>query len=388
MMNRSLLIILFLFSTLSLYSQTEKFSFSGYVKDLFMYYNPKKLVESDGKDISYNLIHNRLNSKWYVNDNLTVCAELRNRLFMGELIERYAGFKDIIAGDGGFVDMSFNVASGDKWFLNSTLDRLYIDYSFGKWQFTLGRQRINWGVNLVWNPNDIFNAYSYFDFDYEEKPGTDAFKLQYYSTETSSLELVYKLGDNADEMSLAGMYRFAKWEYDFQLIGGWVGKDIVVGGAWAGDIKGAGFRGEFSYFTPRESSSAGSSSFVGSVSGDYTFTSQLYIHSGVLFNSAGTTAKAGGRDLLIDRDLSARNLSFAQFSVFGQLSFPFSPLLRFDISSIVNPCDGSLFVNPGVSYSLSDNIDVMLTAQIFRGKEDSEFGNYGHIYYARLKCSF
>jgi hypothetical protein len=62
----------------------------------------------------------------------------------------------------------------------------YLDYTAGKWQFRVGRQRINWGVNLVWNPNDVFNSFSYFDFDYEERPGSDAVRVQYYTGTTSS----------------------------------------------------------------------------------------------------------------------------------------------------------------------------------------------------------
>ncbi len=385
---RFILVILFLLLCNVSVSQSDNISINGYVKDLFMYYNPKKLDEVEGKDIYYNLIHNRINLKYFANNKLTFSTEVRNRLFMGALVNQYPDFKDIINKDKGFVDLSYNMAGGNNWFMNTTIDRFYVDYTSGKWQITFGRQRINWGVNLVWNPNDVFNAFSYFDFDYEEKPGTDALKLQYYIAATSSVELVYKLGENSDEMALAGMYRLAKWNYDFQLIGGWVGRDIVIGGAWAGDIKGAGFRGEFSYFTPKESGTGLNSAFVASVSGDYTFTSQLYIHGGVLFNSSGTTGKAGGVDLLIDRDISPRNLSFARYSLFAQTTYPVTPLLRFDFSSIVNPGDGSLFINPGASYSLSDNMGIMLTTQLFFGESDSEFGNYGQIYYARLKWSF
>jgi hypothetical protein len=49
------------------------------------------------------------------------------------------------------------------------------------------------------------------------------------------------------------MYRFAKFKTDFQFLGGWMGKDYVLGGGWSGDIKGGGFRGEVSWFIPRES---------------------------------------------------------------------------------------------------------------------------------------
>ena len=54
------------------------------------------------------------------------------------------------------------------------------------------RQRINWGQTLVWNPNDIFNAYSYFDFDYIERPGSDAIRLQYYPDYSSAIEMAVK----------------------------------------------------------------------------------------------------------------------------------------------------------------------------------------------------
>lgn len=33
---------------------------------------------------------------------------------------------------------------------------------------------------MAWNPNDWFNTYNYFDFDYEERPGTDAIRVRVY----------------------------------------------------------------------------------------------------------------------------------------------------------------------------------------------------------------
>ena len=58
----------------------------------------------------------------------------------------------------------------------------------------IGRQRINWGVNLAWNPNDLFNAYSLIDFDYQERPGSDAIRFQYYMGDLSVLNLQYNPG--------------------------------------------------------------------------------------------------------------------------------------------------------------------------------------------------
>ncbi|MEZ4983057.1 MAG: hypothetical protein R2769_16025 [Saprospiraceae bacterium] len=60
------------------------------------------------------------------------------------------------------------------------LDRLFVQYTYKQFEARLGRQRINWGISTIWNPNDIFNAYNFSDFDYEERPGSDAMLLKYY----------------------------------------------------------------------------------------------------------------------------------------------------------------------------------------------------------------
>ena len=95
----------------------------------------------------------------------------------------------MIGSDQGFVDLSWNILNEQSFFLNTTIDRLWVDLNYGKFQARIGRQRINWGQTLVWNPNDIFNAYSFFDFDYIERPGSDAVRLQYYPGSSSALKL-------------------------------------------------------------------------------------------------------------------------------------------------------------------------------------------------------
>ena len=134
-----------------------------------------------GPFINDNLIHNRLNFKGYVNENITFAAEFRNRLFTGDMVR----IGPVIFGDDRQMIRAGSICHGiflneQSFFLNTTVDRLWVDFNYGKFQARVGRQRINWGQTLVWNPNDIFNAYSFFDFDYVERPGSDAVRLQYY----------------------------------------------------------------------------------------------------------------------------------------------------------------------------------------------------------------
>ena len=101
-------------------------------------------------------------------------------------------YSDLIGTDQGWVDLSWNLLDEQSFFLNTTIDRLWVDLNYGKFQARIGRQRINWGQTLVWNPNDIFNVYSFFDFDYVERPGSDAIRLQYYPDSSSALNLQLK----------------------------------------------------------------------------------------------------------------------------------------------------------------------------------------------------
>lgn len=367
-------------------------AFYGYVKELSMYYHPvEPLPVTATKTLDYlflNQIHNRLNFKWYANSKLTLALEARNRVFFGQMVREFPGYGDYVDTDNGYIDLQTVLITQNSWFLHTMLDRAWIDYTSGKWQVRAGRQRINWETNLVWNPNDVFNTFSYFDFDYEERPGTDGLRIQYYSSVTSSAELVYKLGRNSNETAIAGMYRFLKSSYDIQFLGGWVGKDYVFGGGWSGDIKGAGFRGEATWFKPRDKNDSNNfESLVASVSADYTFTNSLYLHFATLYNSHGTTGDAGGRSFFAP-DISAKMLSYGKYQLFAQTSFPFTPLLTADLSAMLNPCDGSSFIGPSLAYSIGDNWEVMLNGQLFFGKDGTEYGDYGQAIFGRIKWAF
>lgn len=391
-MKQISIIFLLILLTIQVNSQSKKITLNGYIKDLGMYYKPVspiQISETDSLDFLFlNQIHNRLNFRWYTTNSLSFALEARNRLFFGQMIREFPDYKDIVNNDEGYLNLGMIIASGDSWFLHSAIDRAWADYSIDKWQVRVGRQRINWGVNLVWNPNDIFNTFSYFDFDYEERPGTDAVKIQYYTGVTSSAQLVYKIGRYKNETAIAGMYRFLTGSTDFQFLGGWAGKDYVFGGGWSGDIKGGGFRGEFSYFLPTSKNNDSKQAFVASVSGDYTLKNSLYLHSAILFNSNGKTGDAGGDRGIFNQDLSAKMLSLGMYNLFGQISYPVTPLFSGNFTVIMNPLDQSSFLGPSLTYSIGNNWEIMVNGQLFLGGTGTEYGDYGQAVYGRIKWSF
>ena len=129
-----------------------------------------------------HLIHNRLNFKGYLGNNLSMGIEIRNRSF---------GDVPTIQGDNGLIDMSYFIIREDKVAFNSMIDRLWVKYQYKKIELSVGRQRVNWGVNTIWNNNDLFNAYNFIDFDYIERPGSDVIRFIYTGDNLTSFEIVY-----------------------------------------------------------------------------------------------------------------------------------------------------------------------------------------------------
>ena len=178
------------------YAQEEpdKFTMRGYLKDMATF------IDVGDSMLFQNQIHNRLNFAWYASDEFTVYAEIRTRILTGDLVRHVPGYDRIIDSNNDYFDLSVNVINKRSILWNTMADRLYVQWNKGNWEIKVGRQRVNWGINLAWNPNDLFNAYSYFDFDYEERPGSDAIRISYYTGVASGIEVAVKMADDWEEL--------------------------------------------------------------------------------------------------------------------------------------------------------------------------------------------
>ena len=359
-------------------------SLNGYVKDMQTVIIPN----NDKNWQTDNLIHNRLNFKWNISKTFTFCLEERNRFYWGELVKSMPGYQDYISYDNGLVNMSWNILHDSAYVLNAAIDRVWLDFTKGKFQVTVGRQRINWSQTFVWNPNDIFNTYSYFDFDYEEKPGSDAVRFQYFTGPASRLEIAAK-ADKEQRVTAAALYRLNKWEYDFQALAGiFEQHDLVAGIGWAGQILKGGFKGEATYFHPVRDFNDTTSVFLASMEYDYTFKNSLFIQFEGLYNSNNFNSK----DLLLQQMnaqlLNPKNPFLSGFSIFGNISYPITPLVNASLAGIISPSNGMYFIIPSVTVSLSTNLDLSLLAQTFQSYSGNSGINGETLVFIRMKGSF
>ena len=398
----SLFFFLQLFLISNLTGQESSLQIGGYLKNLSTYQDGSFPGMPADLGKLQNTFQARLNLNWYAPANLTASLQSRHLLIWQRNIKSNPGFFNSSASNNYYFDLETKTINQENIQANSEIDRIYLDWTLEKLQLTAGRQRIAWGAALVWNPTDLFNPFNILDFDYEERPGTDAFLAQYYFGPLSQIDLAISPGKHARDVIYALRYYFNYRDIDLNLIAGWQRKGLRLGGSWAGQIYDGGFRGEILYskadmrYNPAQFSATplpyalpdkkiDKAFFTCVLSYDYTWENSFYVHTEYLYNGLGATKNAAARRL---ETLATGELSPARHSIFQEFAYNFTPLWRGNVFFIINPSDLSWIGAPSVEYSLSENWEAYLLAFPSAGKKNSEFGEFPGWYFCRFKYSF
>lgn len=384
------ILLLFFTNTASAQFSSDDLRISGYLQGMPVWMDTDLPPPFEGDSFWEYRLQNRLNLGWDLSPELTFNWQMRTRFFAGDLVRelndipgiRYADLIDI---DDGYADLSWVIADEENWMLHYIPDRLNLDWYSDNWRVTAGRQRVNWGINTVTNPNDLFNIYSFYEFDYPERPGTDAIRVQHFIDWASRVEVAFSPAREMRNSVAAALYAFNTRGYDVQLISGYFRHRLAAGGGWAGSIRQSGFKGEVMFFADLEETEARrSTNIVAALSADHMFDNSLFLIVEALYN------REGGRDdfTIIGDPLSPDNPSFSRFQFTTQGSYPFSPVWNGSLALIWYPDEQALFISPSVTRSLTQNTDLNLIAQIFAGSDDSAFSGAGTLIAGSVKWNF
>ena len=397
------LIVLFHFLLMKqLSAQLSKWDYGGYAKNLITYADG----DIEGYPIEFGRWQNtgqlRFNVFYYPTDDLAASLQSRTLLIYQQDQKSIRDFQEELVPSTYYFDLKFEWLKENDVYGFTEIDRFYLNWRRQNWEVILGRQRIAWGTCLVWNPTDLFNPFDILDFDYEERPGTDALQLQYFTGPLSQFNLSFTPGRTSQDVVNAGRYVANRWNYDVALIAGWQRNSLRLGANWAGQLFDGGFRGEILYSDPNmkyrtlntEASSLGDlyverevteSFWTIALSGDYTFSNSFYIHTEYLYNGLGTTGKAGSRrfDIIFTGELTPARQSF-----FQEFAYQFTPLIRGNFFIIVNPNDKSWIAAPSLQYSVATNWEIYLLVFPSGGEVGTEYGGFPNQYFARVKYAF
>ena len=329
----------------------------------------------------------RQNLRWYPSRQITVAVEVDERLLLGESAGLVPGASEAYRFEEPYFDWQRTFVEEENAVLEAEIDRLWVTGYHGDIQVTLGRQRIAWGTTLIWNPTDLFNPSSPLDFANVEKPGADGLRVQYYLGPASRFEIAAALQEPEENSIAVAQLVLNRWEYDWHFLGGRRAEEWVAGFAWAGHIRGGGFRGELlGRFSSEEGGASEHPDLTAVLSGDYIFKSSLYLHGEALYGSRGTTGNAGGLHLV--RALREHRLTPARWSLFAEAARQLHPLVSASLAGIVNPTDGSRYAGPAVTWNALTDLDVILTGLLFGGNPGTEFGDNGTTLLAQMRWSW
>lgn len=313
--------------------------------------------------VNSSMLHNRLNFKAYAGSRTTLSLEIRNRFVTGDMVRLDPTYVPGLSSDPGWADLSWNVSKGNSYVLNMMIDRAYIDFTAGSLQVRAGRQRINWSQALIWNPNDIFNTYSFFDFDYVERPGSDALRVTYSTGPASSVEAALKI-DGINRITAAAMGRFTLMNTDIQLLAGVTDDEFFTAGTGiSGTIGSLSVRGEATLFAPFRTSAGENSNIIATLGIDKAFSDKVTTLAQVMYST--NPEDLNGFTDLYGGGLTARQLAFSKFSAAAQVAWTPLPLVNISLAAIWFPDLDGFYAGPSLDFSLAENTDFTLVWQHF-----------------------
>ena len=256
------------------------------------------------------------------------------------------------------------------------IDMLYFKQIFGFGELTFGRQVISWGVGRIWQPTDLFNPINPANFSKLEKDGADALSMKFYLGSFTDLEVVTDFRKNVKDYNYGGRFRTNFEEFDLSAIAGYFDRKVVAGGDFAGNVGGAGVRGEgiFSY-----SPTSTDSNYVRFILGvDYQFTSELYGLLEYQYNGRGTICKSC-YDLQSLMKGEIQNVGLNYIAI--QANYLPHPLVTLSGGGMLNMNDLSGYTNLSCTVNALQNLNVGIGGFYFFGGTLDEFWYYPSALY-------
>ena len=272
--------------------------------------------------------------------------------------------------------------SPDAMTLQGRTDRLSVSGDIDSFKWTIGRQPITLGHGLGFTPMDLVNPFFPTTVDQEYKPGVDAVLLDLFFGVSSKASLITAYtGDvvlsDADDWSVDGMVyalyaQHTLGQHDVGILVGEMRGDEVLGltvATYAGPV---GIHGDVTYTLPAEPDEE--DPFVRGVVGAlWTITPDVVLTAEVYHQSLGVTSPEDYLTQLESERFQRGELWLVGTTyASGTLAYQATPLIQSTATLIGNVVDGSALLAPGVTVSVSDEVQLVVGGFVGLGERPDE----------------
>jgi len=252
-----------------------------------------------------------------------------------------------------------------------TIERLYLDSFFESFDLRIGRQAVNWGSALIWNPTDLFREVFLTDY-WAERKGINAAKFYVPLSGNSHLTAVVATGDTSGVDNRYGLKLGTTWK-ESDLAAVFMDDTVSDRLVWGLDIKGQfkiGYWLEAAWFAPKDKDLDEHLEAVVGV--DYSFPVK-----GGLILQAQYYHDGSGEKLREDYDWMAvlANTRFGLAEDYASImaSLAWDEEVSMALLGISNLDDSTWIITPYLNMTLPHDLQLNIGANIPLGPEPGEF---------------
>ena len=318
------------------------------------------------------------------------------------------------------LDATWDWHDGDNDVASLWLDRFNAKSAFSWADITVGRQAITFGKAYFWNPLDIFLPFDPRQFDRDYKAGVDALRVDIPLGSFTGINLITVAGrelDSSGEFIDDGTLN-ASWYgsavlgrvfttvkgWDLAIQGGKIYGGYQLGSGLVGEIGPIEARAEAAYLWAQDSESLPAplkgdlveDAFTATIGFGHRFDNTLTVEIEYFYNGAG---ESNDLEESFVRFRSGSSLQISRHLTGLLVSYEFHPIITGQLLGLYSWEDPSGQIQPILTWSPSDNTEVLVGASINFGDRpelsstgqvqlQSEYGTFPDFYFMQFKLYF
>jgi len=369
--------------------------------DLYGYYENQttSTLDTDPDFLSYNKL--RLDFAKDISDDISFNSNIVFQTNHGKTLVNLLDYlpSDLVADYSLQIGIPIDILKEnyvtnieDEVFLDNAFLSLYQKY----YNLRIGKQQIALGAGYAWNPTDIYNDKNILDPTYEKR-GVNALKLEIPFSSEGTVTSIVSIDDNWEETTKSVHLKQFLFGYDLEfsyatkqhnsldyytMIENIEDRELL-GFSFSGALLGIGIWSE----TALNKMSGSDDYYQGIIGADFTFENGLYFMGEYYYNELGEKDESDYEFTnWMNLFTSGTNLGH-DYLYLGE-SYSIAELIEWSNYIIVNVNDKSFNYTPWLNFSLNDNVDLDIIANIPFGEDDSEFNKFDANIAVRLKVYF
>ena len=360
------------------------------------------------EDVGQGLTRLRIAADLKVTEWLSAFASYDNEVRFG-MIDTLESQLGSGFDSSSFLEAEANLSRSSSADWSHRLYRGYIQVETERFELTVGRQRIAWGVGRLWTPIDRFSALLPLNLQPDVTPGIDSIDGRFNFDGFNYLQFVYSPGSSGSRERWAVRLHGVVLDADLSAMGGVFEGAPTVGVDFARNLWDGAIGFEAVFTSPRrEVWKIGDASprslpdywqIVVSYDLNLDFGSGVYLLAEYLYNGNALGFGRGRAGPLLpffestgtppipmppadpyatgaSSDIfgSSRIITNSEHQLGVEVGYDLTPEVRGDLVTLVDMDGGSAAFVPSLRYSPLDSIELTLGVQLFAGPRRSQYG--------------